>query len=75
MLDIGGLAPIAIVAMPLIYALSSCRPRLMLGFAVACTMASTIGFVENAWPFGLAEMIWIAAALRRWHMLVRSPRQ
>jgi hypothetical protein len=50
MLDIGGLAPIAIVAMPLIYALSSRGPRLMLGFAVGCTMASTIGFAESAWP-------------------------
>jgi hypothetical protein len=72
MIDIAWLGPVAIVAMPLGYALGSRSPRLMLGFAAGCTMASAVGFTESAWPFGLAEMIWIAAALRRWHALVRT---
>ncbi len=69
------LARAAIVAMPLCYALSHRTPRLMLGFAAGCTMASALGFAESAWPFGLAGMLWIVAALQRWHVLVRTPRQ
>jgi hypothetical protein len=71
MLEIAWLAPVAIVVMPLGYALSCHRPGLMLSFAAGCAMASAFGFAESAWPFGLAEMMWIAAALRRWYLLVQ----
>jgi hypothetical protein len=54
MLDIAWLGPVAIVAMPLGYALGSRSPRWMLGFAAGCTMASAVGLRKvpgrSAWP-------------------------
>ena len=40
----------------------------VLGFAAACAMGSTYGFLIRAWPFGAVEGIWALVALRRWHL-------
>jgi hypothetical protein len=29
-------------------------------------LASTYGFLQGAWPFGLVEGVWSLVALRRW---------
>ncbi|MDY7525700.1 hypothetical protein [Sphingomonas sp. 10B4] len=38
----------------------------VLGFAGACVLGSTYGFLQGAWPFGGVEAIWSLIALRRW---------
>ena len=40
----------------------------VLGFAGACLMASSYGFLQGAWPFGVVEAIWSIIALRRWRL-------
>jgi hypothetical protein len=35
-------------------------------FAAACAMGSAHGFLQGAWPFGLAEAVWALVAVRRW---------
>lgn len=37
-----------------------------LGCAAACLMAASYGFVQGAWPLGVAEGLWAIAAFRRW---------
>ncbi len=37
-----------------------------LGFAAANLAAAVYGFLQGAWPFGLIELFWMAAALQRW---------
>ena len=44
-------------------------------YAASCATASAFGFAKSAWPFGLAEMMWIAAPLRRWYLLAHPPLQ
>lgn len=72
MFDPAWLGLAAIVGMPLAYVLSSRSPLLMLGLAAGSTIASAIGFAADAWPFGLGETLWIAAALRRWYALAHK---
>jgi hypothetical protein len=49
------------------YALEDRSPWFVLAFAAACTMGSAYGFLQGAWPFGLAETVWTLIALKRWH--------
>jgi hypothetical protein len=56
----------AVTAMLVCYALEDRGRRYVLGFAVACALASVYGFLQGAWPFGLVEAVWTAVALRRW---------
>lgn len=49
------------------YALEQRSRWFILGFAIACAMGSTYGFLQAAWPFGLVEGIWAVFALQRWH--------
>jgi hypothetical protein len=48
------------------YALEDWSAWFVLGFAVACALASAYGFLQGAWPFGLVEAVWALVALRRW---------
>jgi hypothetical protein len=57
---------LAIAAMLLCYALEDRSRWWILAFAVACVLASTYGFLQGAWPFGLVEAVWSLVALRRW---------
>jgi len=52
--------------MLLFYAAEKRHRNYVLGFAVACMIASAYGFLQGAWPFGLVEAIWSIVALRRW---------
>jgi len=62
----------AVTAMMVFYALESRGPAYILGFAVACLLGSTYGFLQGAWPFGLVEIVWSGVALRRWRQAVPS---
>ena len=57
---------VAVSLMLVFYALEARSPWCILGFACACALGSTYGFLQGAWPFGLVEGIWTFVALRRW---------
>ena len=57
---------IAVIAMLVCYALEDRHPLFILGFAGACVLASSYGFLQGAWPFGLVEAVWSVVAGRRW---------
>ncbi|MBO9623147.1 MAG: hypothetical protein J7500_10590 [Sphingomonas sp.] len=59
----------AVSAMLLCYALESRSSWWTLGFAAACGLGSTYGFLQGAWPFGLVEAVWALVALRKWSRL------
>ena len=56
----------AVSAMLICYALEDRSHWFILTFAAACSLGSTYGFLQGAWPFGLVEAIWAVVALRRW---------
>ena len=56
----------AVTAMLVCYALERRSPWFVLGFAGACALGSTYGFLQGAWPFGGVEAVWSVVALRRW---------
>ena len=57
---------VAVSLMLVTYALEARSHWFVLGFAGACALGSTYGFLQGAWPFGLVEAIWAVVALRRW---------
>ena len=57
----------AVTAMLVCYAMDARSPWWTLGFAVSCGLGSAYGFMQGAWPFGLAEGIWAIVAFIRWH--------
>jgi len=57
---------VSVSLMLVCYALERRSPWYVLGFALACAMGSTYGFLQGAWPFGVVEAIWALVALRRW---------
>ena len=62
----------AVSAMLVCYALDSRSHWWTLGFAGACMLGSTYGFLQGAWPFGLVEAVWAAVAARKWWRLRSS---
>ena len=62
----------AVTLMVLFYALEARSPWFILGFAGACLLGSAYGFLQGAWPFGIAEGIWSVMALLRWRRAVRG---
>ena len=56
----------AVSAMLVCYAFEQRSPWWVLGFAGACVLGATYGFLQGAWPFGGVEAIWSLIALRRW---------
>lgn len=56
----------AVVAMLIAYAFEERSPWFVLAFAAACALGSIYGFLQGAWPFGLAEGVWSAIAVQRW---------
>jgi hypothetical protein len=63
-LTLFGLAAVSL--MLVFYSLEQRHPLCTLGFACACAMGSTYGFLQGAWPFGMVEGIWTLVALRKW---------
>jgi hypothetical protein len=67
---------VAVTAMLVCYALEARSHWWVLAFALSCWLASTYGFVQGAWPFGVVEIIWGVVALIRWRTrLAPSPAQ
>ena len=56
----------SVSAMLVFYALEERSPWFVLAFAGACVLASTYGFLQGAWPFGVVESIWAVVAVQRW---------
>jgi hypothetical protein len=57
---------VAVSLMLVTYALEKRSPWYVLGFAFACVLGSTYGFLQGALPFGLVEGVWSVVAARRW---------
>lgn len=55
----------AVAAMLVCYALEKRSSWFVLGFAGACALGSTYGFLQGAWPFGIVEAIWSLVAIGR----------
>lgn len=49
---------VAVSAMLLCYTLEERSHWFVVGFALACGLASLYGFLQGAWPFGVVEAIW-----------------
>ena len=64
MLDAFGLA--AVTATLVSYALEHRSPRYVLAFAAGCLASAAYGFLQGAWPFGVAEIAWTVVAVRKW---------
>jgi hypothetical protein len=58
----------AVTMMLVCYAFEDRDPWFVFGFAVACALGSTYGFLQGAWPFGLVEGVWSLVAARKWWM-------
>ena len=65
---------VAVSAMLFFYSLEDRHPLCILGFAVACALGSSYGFLQGAWPFGIVEAVWTLIALRRWRVKSRERR-
>jgi hypothetical protein len=63
---------VSVSLMLVCYALEARSTWFILGFAGACALGSTYGFLQGAWPFGLVEGIWSVVALQRWVRARRS---
>jgi hypothetical protein len=57
---------VSVMVMLVCYALENRSAWFVLAFAIGCALASTYGFLQGAWPFGLAEGVWCLVAIRRW---------
>jgi len=66
MSGLGAFGLFAVSAMLLCYAFEGRSHWFVLGFALACGLGSAYGFLQGAWPFGVAEAIWAVVAFRRW---------
>ena len=63
---------LSVLAMVVCYALEDRSPWFVLAFAGACALGSVYGFLQGAWPFGIAEAIWSLVAIRRWRRALRA---
>jgi hypothetical protein len=57
----------AVTAMLVTYALERRSNWFVLAFAASCALGSAYAFLQGAWPFGVAEIIWSVVALHRWY--------
>ena len=56
----------AVSFMMAMYAFERRHRGFVLAFAAGCVLSSAYGFLSGAWPFGVAELVWSAIALRRY---------
>lgn len=63
----------AVTFMMAMYALERRGAIFVLAFAGGCVLASAYGFWSGTWPFGVAELVWSAIAVRRYVVAVRVP--
>jgi hypothetical protein len=65
----------AVSLMLVFYALEDRSHWFLLAFAGACGLASSYGFLQGAWPFGVVELVWSFIAVRRWWTRSAAGRQ
>ena len=65
---------LAVSSMIAAYAAEGRDRRFVLVFAIACLLSSVYGFLANAWPFGVVEIIWAGVAMRRYQSRTRAER-
>jgi uncharacterized protein YhaN len=53
------------------YAHEKISPNCALLCAAGCLMAAVYGFVQGAWPLGIAQLVWAVAAVRRWRAAIQ----
>jgi len=63
---------VAVGLMLVFYAAEARSHWFVLAFAIACLMASSYGFLQGAWPFGLVEAVWSVLAARRWWLRLKT---
>ena len=71
--DMDGLTAFSLLAVSLMlvtYALEARSAWFTLAFAGACTLGSSYGFLQGAWPFGLVEAVWTLVAFAKWRARV-----
>ena len=56
----------AVTFMMVMYALEARGRGFILAFAAGCVLSSIYGFLSDAWPFGVVELIWAGIAFKRW---------
>jgi len=61
----------AVMAMIVCYELERRSAWFTLAFAVSCWLGSIYGFLQGAWPFGIAEAFWGIIAVNKWRRLRR----
>jgi hypothetical protein len=59
----------AVSAMIVCYELEQRSHWFILAFAFSCGLGSIYGFLQGAWPFGVAEAFWGAIAFRKWRAI------
>ena len=64
---------VAVIAMIVCYELEGRSHWFILAFAVSCGFGSAYGFLQGAWPFGIAEAFWGVIALKKWLKASRGP--
>jgi len=57
---------LAVCLMVFCYSMEQRHHAYVLGFALSCALGSAYGFMQGAWPFGLAEGFWCVVAARKW---------
>jgi hypothetical protein len=56
----------SVIAMLVCYAFEARSRWFVFAFAIACLLGSAYGFLQGAWPFGIAELVWAMVAFHRW---------
>ena len=64
--QVTALGLVAVAAMMVFYALEERNSSFILCFALSCWLGSAYGFLQGAWPFGIAEAFWGLVALKKW---------
>jgi hypothetical protein len=65
----------AVTLMLFAYAHERISPNCALLCALGCLMAAAYGFIQGAWPLGIAQVVWAGSALRRWRTTIRRSRR
>ncbi|PIZ05098.1 MAG: hypothetical protein COY58_00620 [Gammaproteobacteria bacterium CG_4_10_14_0_8_um_filter_38_16] len=55
-----------VILMLVFYALEERNHWFILAFSLSCVLSSLYGFLQGAWPFGLAEIAWTIVVFRKW---------
>lgn len=68
------LGAVATASAILFYHLEPRHSGFVLAFAGASAASAFYGFMQGAWPFGVAEIFWVGVAMHRWTLIKRHSR-